>query len=347
MMRNLLLAALLFALALHAVSAQDPAAERAEHGFRGWKTVLEPGTLGRNPDIVPVEGGFAVSAESFADPTWIFDSEWVLYDPDTDTWSPLMQSPYSTVMVSIHDESVAHHQLANHLPEESTDVQLVNGGTHAVFIQHPGWNPSHYVWGIGIIDLSTYKITKLTYWGGSGQPQKLVRDFPEENLIIGGDVLVWLDGDEVQKQWLDDYIVSSEFSDLGAVSISPDKRFWLLGADTIVRPDYLTDAGLLYDRETGELTALFAGDWGIPSYQRSVWLDSRTLLINRRGHLLLVDAESGEQTKLMEAELLALHRVNPYNWHHLSTDWQWLVAELYNDGGLLIHKVYDKNRLGA
>lgn len=108
-----------------------------------------------------------------------------------------------------------------------------------------------------------------------------MRDFPEESLIIGGDALVWLEGDEVQKQWMDDYIVTSELSDLGLVSISPDKRFWLLGADT-VQSDYLTDAGLLYDRMTGEYDILFVGDWGIPSNQRSVWLDNSTVLINRR-----------------------------------------------------------------
>ena len=338
MMRNLLLAALLIALALHAVSAQDPAAELADQDFGGWKTVLEPGTLGRNPDIVPVEGGFAVSAESFADPTWFFDSEWVLYDPESDTWLPLMHSPYSTVMVSIQDERIAHHKLADHLPAESTEVQIVNEGTHAVFIQHPGWNPSHFVWGIGIINLSTYEITKLTYWGGSGQPQELVRDFPDEDLIIGSDVLVRLDGDELRKQWMDDYIVTSEFSDLWLVSISPDKRYWLLGADT-VQSGYFTDAGLLYDRMTGEYDVPFVGNWEIPSYQRSVWLDSRTVLISRRDYLLHVDAETGEKKRLLEDELATITDTNPSIWQYLSSNGQWFMIWLYHEGALLLREV--------
>ena len=341
------LAMLIFALALQSGSAQEPAAERACQQFCGWTTVLPPGTLRRNPEIVPVEAGFAVSAASFEDPAWYFDSDWVVYNPETDSWSPLMHSPYSSVMVSIHDESLAHHRLADRLPEESTEVQIVNGGTHAVFIQHVYWDPDLYNWEMSIIDLSTYEITELSNWGGFGQPQKLVRDVPEENLLIAGDMLVWLDGGEVRIHWLDDYILTGEFRNLYLASTSPDMRFWLIGAETVPRPGYVTNASLLYDRMTGEYDILFAGDWGIPSYQRTLWLDNHTLLIHRSDHLLFVDAESREQTKLMEAELEALSRSNVYTWRHLSTDWRWLLAELYNDGGLLIHKVYDKNTLGA
>ena len=250
-------------------------------------------------------------------------------------------------MVSIHDESLAYHRLADRLPEESTEVQIVNGGTHAVFIQHMYWNPELYYWGMSIIDLSTYEITELSYWGGFGQPQELVQDFPDENLIITGDLLVWLDGGEVQKHWLDDYILTSEFRNLYLPSISPDMRFWLIVAETVPRPGVMTDAGLLYDRMTGEYDLLFVGSWGIHSDQRTLWLDNRTLLIHWSNHLLIVDAESGEQSKFMEAELEALDQLNLYTWRHLSTDWRWLLAELYNDGGLLIHKVYDKNTLGA
>ena len=45
MMRYPLLAALLFAFVMQAVSAQD-AAERALDDSGGWKTVLPPGALG-------------------------------------------------------------------------------------------------------------------------------------------------------------------------------------------------------------------------------------------------------------------------------------------------------------
>lgn len=87
-MRFMLSALLLLALASQLASAQEHAAELADIHLAGWITVLEAGTLGRLADIVPVDGGFAVSAE--------------------------------------------------HLPEESTEVQIVNAGTHAVFIQYPG-----------------------------------------------------------------------------------------------------------------------------------------------------------------------------------------------------------------
>ena len=348
MMRILFLAALLFALAIQAVNAQIPAAERAVDEGGGWKTVLESGTLGRNAEIVPVRGGFAVSAESFEDPTWFFDSDWVLYDPDTDTWSPMSESPYSSVMVSIRDESLAHHRLAERLPKESTEAQIVNGGAHAVFLQYPGWNPGHYKWGMSIIDLSSYEITELTYWRGGDGPRQLVRDFPEENVIIANDLLVWMDGREVQKHWLEDCLETSEFTDPRLVSMSPDNRFWLLRAEYVdTDSGYANDAGLLLDLMTGNHKVLFVGIWEIPSSQHSVWLDNGSLLINRRDDLLLVDAVSGEQTKLMEAELEALDQLNLYTWRHLSTDWRWLLAELYNEGSLLIHKVYDKNTLGA
>lgn len=336
----MLSAMLMFALALQSASAQDPAAERAvdEHG--GWKTVLAPGTLGRNAEIVPVEGGFAFSSRSFEDSTWFFDSDWALYDPYADAWSPMTGSPYSSFMVSIHDESLAHHRLEERLPKESTEVQIVDDGTHAVFIQHEYWHPGLYNWGMSIIDLSTYEITELTYWGGSAQPQKLVRDFPDENLLVAGDLLIWLDGGEVQKHWLDDYILTSEFRDFYLASFSPDMRFWLIGAETVPRPGYVTNAGLLYDRATGEYDVLFVGDWGIPSDQRSVWLDSSAVLINRRSYLLHVDAETGEQKRLLEEELASLTEINPFIWQYLSNDGQRFMVRHYHDGDLLLHKTF-------
>ena len=156
-MRTLLLAALLFAVTWQAVNAQDPVAERAVEKFDGWKTVLEAGTLSYDSaSIVPVDGGFAVWTLSFKDQSRFSGLDWVLFEPATGAWSAMKQEPYSSVLVDIHDDQIARFQLANYLPEETVDAQIVNEGTHAVFLQHAGWNTFHHQYEFNIIDLSTY-----------------------------------------------------------------------------------------------------------------------------------------------------------------------------------------------
>ena len=65
-MRFLLpLTMLMFALVLQSASAQEPAAEIAVHLLDGWETVLPSGTLQPQPDIIAVDGGFALAASLF------------------------------------------------------------------------------------------------------------------------------------------------------------------------------------------------------------------------------------------------------------------------------------------
>ena len=338
-MRYLLITTLLFALIAQVASAQEPAAEYADRSLAGWITILEAGTLYHSASIVPVDSGFAVWALSFKDQSRFSGSDWVLYAPETGTWSPMTQSPYSSVMVNIHDEQIAHFRLANYLPEETVEVQIVNDGTHAVFLQRAGLNAHHHPYEFNIIDLSTYVITPLSLWCGRKAPRKMVWDFPEENLIIACGLLVWLEGDEVHIRWMGEYLDAPYRGYIYLDSISPDQRYWFLRARTT---SYYPSKSsfLLYDRNTQEYTILIDERWEAPGPYLFAWLDNSTALINEGSYLLYYDAVTGERTKLLDKDVLAMGDESLTMNQTLSHDGQWLLVVTFS-GEALLRNVFD------
>lgn len=340
MMRLLLAAIILYVLASPFAKAQEPAAERAVHHLDEWKTILEAGTLSYDAaSIVPVEGGFAIWTRSFKDKSRFSGTDWVLFEPAKGKWSAMMQEPYSSVMVGIHDDQIARFQLAKYLPEESVEVQIVNEGTHAVFLQHAGWNTFHHRYEFNIIDLSTYAITPLSLWCGSKAPRKLVWDLPAENLIIACSLLVWLEGEDVQIRMMADYLDAPYHGYIYLDSISPDKRYWLLRAkSTPYNPS--PSSFLLYDRIAQEYTILIDERWDVPGPYLFAWLDKSTVLINEGSYLLYYDAVTDERTKLLDKDALAMGDESLTMNQTLSHDGQWLLVVTFS-GEAVLRNVYD------
>jgi len=339
-MRFSLLTMLMFALAFLSISAQEPAAERADHRLDGWTTILEAGTLYYDAaSIVPVEDGFAIWTDSFKDQSRFSGTDWVLFEPATGKWSAMMQEPYSSVMVDIRDDQIARFQLAKYLPEESIEVQIVNDGTHAIFLQRAGWNTFHHRYEFNIIDLSTFAITPLSLWCGRKAPRKLVWDLPAENLIIACSLLVWLEGEDVQIRMMADYLDAPYRGYIYLDSISPDKRYWLLRAkSTSYNPS--PSSFLLYDRIAQEYTILIDERWETPDPYLFAWLDNSTVLINEGSYLLYYDALTDERTKLLDKDALAMGDESLTMNQTLSHDGQWLLVVTFS-GEAVLRNVYD------
>ena len=342
-MRNLFFASILIALALQAVSAQDPTVELSDHHLDGWITILDAGTLYYDvASIVPVDSGFAVWALSFKDQSRFAGSDWAFFEPATGEWSVMSQEPYSSVLLDIRDEQIARFQLAKYLPDETEEVQIVNSGTHAVFLQRAGWNAQHHPYEFNIINLSTHVITPLSLWCGRKAPRKLVWDFPAENLIIACGLLVWLEGDEVRIRLMGEYLDAPYRGYIFLDSISPDQRYWFLRARaTSYYPSPFSF--LLYDRVSQEYTILIDERWDAPGPYLIAWLDSSSALINEGSYLLHYDAASGVRTKLLDKDVLAMTDESLTMNQTLSLDGQWLLVVTFS-GEARLRNVFDAIR---
>ena len=138
-MRLLRFIMLLFLFVIGAVCAQEPAAADSDSFLGQWRTVLEPGTLDSRPDIVPTDGGFAISAASFEDPGWYFDSDWVFYDPASDSWTSFVPPREPSQRVNISQLSYFFPDIADMFPGDAEpEVQFVDGESKAVFLVDAG-----------------------------------------------------------------------------------------------------------------------------------------------------------------------------------------------------------------
>lgn len=342
-MRLLHFIMLLFLFVIGAVCAQEPAAADSDSFLGQWRTVLEPGTLDNRPDIVPTDGGFAISAASFAYASWSFSSDWFLYNPASGSWSSYVPPREPSQRVNISQLGYIFPEVADMFPADAEpEIQFVDGESKAVFLVDAGRSivdNSDY-FGVNILDLATSAVTKLNLWTCWGVPRSnaIVWEFPEEKLIASCGMLVWLDGDSIREEWISEYIGGGESSMLHLVSTSPDNRFWILRTRYWHDPWY--GHVYLYDRQTGWTTILLWRDYRIPHHP-VVWFSDSTLIVNEGDFVLHFDTEDYQRRTALADELLALPDEPAYaKPPYLSLDGQWLLV-FTERGGLVLRSVFD------
>ena len=333
------LAILWLALAAYAGFAQEPAVATTPNS--GWATILPAGTLEQQPKIVVADGGFAVAAESFKDPSWRFDSPWVLLDPATRIWSdyefPAVESP----LLELDDNPIARLDIAGLFPDDpGLKFQLVDKGRKAVFLLHAGELLADHTRydGVVIVNPAKRTVERLDLWicHGPRNSGAIVWDFPEQNLSVSCSLLIWYEGDSYRIQNTSEYIGQDWPSMLHLLSTSPNNRYWILRERYYYDPWY--GDYYLYDRQTGITTILLWADWQVP-YHFVVWLDESTVIVNEGHFILLYDAATGERRKLLEDELQEIAEYSPYYLQlQMSSDGNWLVATT-DDGSLLLHNI--------
>ena len=342
MKRYLLLTALLFTLALQAASAQDPAAERAVDEHAGWKTVLAPGTLGRNPEIVPVAGGFAISAESFEDPTWFFDSDWVLYDPVVGDWSDYEFPQAAPALLDLDEELLILLDIADLVPDDPRiKYQLIDGGVKLAFLLPDEYN---------FQDLSLYTTVLLVdpvkrtakrenVWYCPGPPaaELTVWDFPQQDHSVVCNAVIHHRGDSMGKEYTFDFIGSRDQGPLYLYSHSLDNRYWILGWDEL----FFDGSGpfYLFDHQTEQTTIML---WRLPHKPRRdsiVWLSNSTLLTNAGEYILYLDIANRLRHELLRDALSALADDHASMVLRLSADGEWLLVSA-KDGSLIMRSVF-------
>ena len=342
-MRFLLRAALLFALAIPVVSAQDPAAERAVDDNDGWKTVLAPGTLGRNPEIVPVEGGFAVSAESFEDPAWYFDSDWVLYDPDTGAWTGFEFPQAEPTSLDLNEELLTLLDIADLVPDDPRiKYQLIDGGAKLAFLlpdEHDFDDLNLYTT-VLLVDpvKGTSKRTHVWYCPGPPKEELIVWDFPEQDLSVFCNTVIHHNADVVGTEYTSFFIGSRDQGPLYLYSHSPNQRYWIMGWDEL----FFDDSGpfYLYDHHTEQTTIML---WDLPFKLRRdsiVWLSNSTLLTNVGEYVLYLDIANRRRHELLRDALSPLTDDPASSKTQLSADGEWLLVAA-EDGSLILRNVFD------
>ncbi len=343
MMRISLLAALLFALALHAVGAQDPTAERTDQEFGGWKTVLGPGTLGRNPDIVPVEGGFAVSAESFADPTWTFDADWIRYDPQTGKWSDYETTPDKRALLDINEELLELLDIADMVPDDPRiKYQLVDGGKKLAFLLPDDYEfDALSLYTTALIVNPVAKTASAEYvWYCQGPPnaELVVWDFPDQSLSVICNAIIHHVGGSIRTERTYNFVGSLKQGPLYLFSHSPDNRYWILGRDELFSET--SGPFYLYDRQTEHITIML---WRLPHKPKHdfiAWLSSSSLLVNVGQYILHLDLANRMRHELLREELAMLSEATAFMAPVPSADGQCLLVAA-EDGSLLLRNVFD------
>lgn len=342
-MRYLVLAAFLLGLAAQAVNAQDPSAERAGNEFGGWKTVLEPGALARNSEIIPVEGGFAVSAESFSDPAWFFDSDWQLLDPETGAWTDYEIAPDRRALLDVNEELLELLNIADLVPDDPRiKYQLIDGGKKLAFLLPDDYEfdgLSMYTTAL-IVNPATRTKRAEYVWYCQGPPnaELVVWDFPDQNLSVICNVVIRHIGASTKAEGTYDFIGRIQPSALQLVSHSPDHRYWILGEEEVFHDD--SGPFYIYDRHT-ELTFVLV--WSLPwtSYREIVvWLSDTALLAYASEYILYVDIANKTRREFMREALAALPGEPALRKPALSNDGTWLLVAT-EDGSLFLRNVSD------
>lgn len=307
----------------------------------GWDTVLPAGTLAQQPRVFAVDGGFAVAAESFIDPTQFFDSDWVLYNPQSGQWSNYAFASDESPLLDLDDNAIVRLDIAGLFPDDSgLKFQLIDGGRKAVSRLHAGemlFDHNSYD-GVMIINPARRTVERLDLWLCFGPPNTglIVWDFPEQDLSVSCDLLIWHEGDSYRTQTMHDYIGQESPETLHLISHSPDHRYWVLREYRY----YDTDSGIyyLYDRQAEFTTVLLWSQSHKPQRRLVVWLDNSSLLINAAGYVLFMDLANDQRRELLADEIHALPG-GYYRHTRLSIDGQWLVAT--GDGGMYVRSVFD------
>ena len=340
-MRYPLLAALLFTLALQVVSAQVPGAEYAVNEHGGWKTVLPHGTLGRNAEIVPVEGGFAISAASFEDLAWDFDTEWVLYDPETGAWTDYQFPQAEPALLDLNEELLTLLEIADLVPDDPRiKYQLIDGGVKLAFLlPHTDFYDGLSLYeSILIVNPATRSAKHIRTWFCQGPPsaELTVWDFPEQNMTVICNVIIRHDGNAIRTQSTHRFIGRGFPAAYQLVSHSPDHRYWIM-READFYSDHIGDF-YVYDRQTGLSTVMLWNGTYKPQRDFVVWRSDAALMTNVGEYILHLDMAHRQRHELLREELsrLADDPESLVSW--LSTNGEWLLVAA-EDGALLLGNV--------
>ena len=306
-------------------------------GRLSWK----PGTLGRNAEVVPVEGGFAVSAESFEDPAWSFDSAWVLYSPETSVWSDYEFPQAEPALLDLNEELLTLLDIADLVPNDPRiKYQLIDGGAKLAFLlPHTDlFDGLSFYETVLIIHPATRSSTRTRTWFCQGPPsaELTVWDFPEQNLSVICNLMFRHDGKSFRTQRTHNFIGRNYPAAYQLVSHSPDHRYWIMR-----EADFYSDnAGEFYvfDHQTGVSTVMLWNRSYKPQRDFVVWLDNATLLTNVGEYVLHLNMANRLRHEVFREEL-AQHADDPASlasW--LSADGEWLLVAS-QDGLLLLGNV--------
>jgi len=342
-MRFLPLTVLIFALALQSASAQEPAAEIADPHLDGWETVLPAGTLQPQPDIIAVEGGFAVAAASFVAQGSRLDSTWLRYHPDSGDWSKYEFPQAEQALLDLNEELLALLDISDLVPDDPRiKYQLVDGGRKLAFLipDDELFDKWSLYTSVLIIDpaAGTRKEEYVWYCQGPPDAELVVWDFPSQDLSVICNAVFHHDGDSLRTKSTNAVIGRNQQSALQLVSHSPDHRYWILGEEL----GFFDGSGpfYVYDRDTDLTTVML---WQLPRKPHrdlTVWLGDSSLLTNVGEYILYLDMANRTRHELLRRELALLPGDAAYKTPTLSTEGRWLVAASV-DGSLFLRQVPD------
>ncbi|MCY4061981.1 MAG: hypothetical protein OXG53_06415 [Chloroflexi bacterium] len=342
-MRFLPLTVLIFALALQSASAQEPAAEIAVHHLDGWETVLPSGTLQPQPDIIAVDGGFAVAAASFVAQGARLDSTWLRYDPVSGNWSKYEFPQAEQALLDLNEELLTLLDISDLVPDDPRiKYQLVDAGRKLAFLIPD----VEFYEGLGlyttvlIIDPARKNAKGNYVWYCQGPPnaELVVWDFPDQDMSVICNAIFHHDSDSTRTERTFAFIGRNQQSALHLISHSPDHRYWVLGEKDI----FFEDPGpfYVYDRQTGLSTVML---WRLPGKLGRdfvLWLNNHTLMAKADDFILYLDMTNRTRHELLRRELALLPGDAAYKTPTLSRDGRWLVATSV-DGSLFLRQIPD------
>ena len=340
-MRFLLLSTLMFALTLLSANAQEPAAEYVDHSLAGWIAVLPAGTLQPQPDIIAVEGGFAVAAASFVAQGTRFGSTWLRYDPVSHEWSKYEFPQAERTLLDLNTELLTLLDISDLVPDDPRiKYQLVDAGRKLAFLI-----PSDDLFdGLGlyndvlIIDPAAKTAERSYVWYCQGPPyaELVVWDFPEQDMSVICNAVFHHDDDYIRTEHTFAFIGSIQQSALQLVSHSPDHRYWILGEEDV----FFDDSGpfYVYDRQTGLSTVMLWRLPGKPGRDFVLWRNNHTLMSLADEYILYLDLAKRSRRELLRDALALLPGAASYTTPKLSTDGRWLLAATA-DGSLFLRRV--------
>ena len=306
-------------------------------------TILPAGTLQPQPDIIAVEGGFAVAAASFVAQGTRSDSTWIRYDPVSGDWSKYEFPQAKQTLLDLNEELLTLLDISDLVPDDPRiKYQLVDAGRKLAFLI-----PSDDLFDefglyndVLIIDPAGKTSSQHYVWYCQGPPKAElpVWDFPDQKMSVICNIVISHEGADTRLRDTHDFIGKNLPAAFQLISHSPDHRYWILGEEEV----FFEDSGpfYVYDRQT-ELTTIIL--WSLPrKLQRDfvLWLDNASLLTNVGEYILYLDMVQRTRHELLREELAKLQGDMAFVNSTLSTDGWWLLVAKA-DGSLHLRNVTD------
>lgn len=335
-----LLLAFLALLCLLQVAAAQEQSDRVARAS-GWENVLPAGSLKQRPQIVAVDRGFVLAAESFNDPSWRYGSPWQLYDPAAGRWSGYEKPSAESALMEVSEDLLARLDIAELLPEVAgIRYQYVDAGNKLAFLI-----PDDYMFAetgfysdLVIVDPAEKTATSRHLWFCEGPPKAalVLWDFPDQELSVICNLVISHAGDSMRFGGTDAFIGRRRPSPLQLASHSPDHRYWIMREAQFYRAD--TGNFYAYDRHTGQTAVLL---WNLPRKpQRDlfVWLSNSSVLTNVGDYILHLDMAKRLRHELLREEIAGLPGDSALMAPTLSRDGRWLLV-VTGDGALFQRSV--------